>query len=343
MSVSDNGSLIYVPGPVTVSAIDQRDLVIVDRTGTVQTLKLPPGLYEHPRVSPNGKQVAFNTDDGKNAIVWIYDLSGTTSPRQLTFEGKNRFPVWSHDGQRVVFQSERDSEASINWQPADGATPAERLIPAESGSFPVPGSWTPDGKSFLFQKGESSSNINRTEQPRSIATLWMLSPVEKKTSPFSTQKSVTGISPIAPTVSPDGRWVAYSIGTDTTRAALQLYVQSLSTGARYSIASGAADQMWSPTSNELFFHSLVDGGTFSTRITTQPHFEFSTPTALPMGLTNVFRRSRTGPGSPRNIDIMPDGQHFIAAVRHETSSPGSQEIVVVTNWFDELTTRVRTK
>jgi len=171
----------------------------------------------------------------------------------------------------------------------------------------------------------------------------MFSIADKKASAFATQKSVTGIAPVAPTISSDGRWVAYSIGTDTTRASLQLWVQSLSSGARYLIATGAADQMWSPASKEFFFNNLVAGGAFSTTITTQPRFEFSNPMPLSMALSNVFRRARLGPGSPRNIDVMPDGQHFVAAVRHEASNLSGEEIVFVSNWFDELKARVPTR
>ena len=62
-------------------------------------LKLPPGSYGRPRVSPDGTQVALQSEDASGeSIVWIYDLSGRTSIRQLTFEGRNRYPVWSPDG-----------------------------------------------------------------------------------------------------------------------------------------------------------------------------------------------------------------------------------------------------
>src|SRR5262245_57292987 len=131
MSVSDTGTLIYMPGPATGGAPDQRELIVVDRAGAVETLKLPSRPYEHPRVSPNGKQLAYHTDDGKEAIVWVYDLSGATSPRRLTSEGRNRFPVWSHDGQRIAFQSDRDGELAIYSQVANGELPAERLIAGE--------------------------------------------------------------------------------------------------------------------------------------------------------------------------------------------------------------------
>ena len=97
---------MYVPGPVSTTAA-QSDLALIDRKGGVEPLKLPPGPYQHPRASPSGTQMVFATDDGKEAVVWIYELGSTTARRRLTFGGRNRFPIWSADGHRVAFQSDR--------------------------------------------------------------------------------------------------------------------------------------------------------------------------------------------------------------------------------------------
>ena len=112
----------------------QWQLALTDRKGGVELLKLPPGAYEAPRVSPDGSRTAFETDDGKEAIVWIYELSGATAMMPLTFGSNNRFPTWSSDSKRVAFQSDRDGDAAIWWQATDGG-PAERLTrpgPGES-------------------------------------------------------------------------------------------------------------------------------------------------------------------------------------------------------------------
>ena len=63
-SVSDTGSLIYVPGPAAASSA-QSGLALIDRKGVVAPLKVPPGVYEYPRVSPDGTRLVFGTSDGK--------------------------------------------------------------------------------------------------------------------------------------------------------------------------------------------------------------------------------------------------------------------------------------
>jgi Tol biopolymer transport system component len=90
--VSNNGTLVYVPGPVSTSIV-QSTLEIVDRKGTIEPLKLPASTYEHPRVSPDGKHLAYVVQDLSEDNVWTYDLSGVSAPRRLTFGGTSRFPI----------------------------------------------------------------------------------------------------------------------------------------------------------------------------------------------------------------------------------------------------------
>ena len=209
---------------------------------------------------------------------------------------------------------------------------------------PVPDSWTPNGETLFFQAGDEGGAGPNRPKPGAHATRWTFSLADRKTAPFDAVSSVTTIAPFAATVSPDGRWVAYAAGTDTTRAAMQTWVQSIqSPGTRYLIASGVVDPIWSPDGKELFFLNFVSVGGFSTHITTQPRFEVGNPTALPPMLSDVFRRSRSGPGTPRNIDIAPDGQHFVAAVRRDVAPVGASQVQVVLNWFEELRARVPSK
>ena len=114
-------------------------------------LKVPPDVYQYPRVSPDGTRLVFGTSDGKQAVVSTYELSGASTVRRLTFEGNNRFPIWSANGSRVAFQSDRQGDPAIWWQPADGGT-AEKLTTPEPGTSHTPESWSPDGDVLLFSE-----------------------------------------------------------------------------------------------------------------------------------------------------------------------------------------------
>jgi serine/threonine-protein kinase len=188
---SSTGSLVYLPGPVSVESVAQSDLALIDRKGGVEPLKLAPAPYEHPRAAPNGGQIAFATDDGKEANVWIYDRGETASRRQLTLEGRNRFPIWSADGQRVAFQSDREGDLGIFWQRADGSDSAQRLTkPPDQDTAHVPESWSPNGE-LLFAAIKGSS-----------VSLWAYSLRDRKETPFADVQSPYRINAA---FSPNGR------------------------------------------------------------------------------------------------------------------------------------------
>ena len=187
-SVSSTGSLVFVPGPAsTFSTLS--DLALVDRNGAVQPLKLPPGPYEYPRLSPDGKRIAFGSDDGKSAVVWIYDVAGVGSACRLTLGGRNRVPVWSADGERVAFQSDRDGDLGLFWQRADGTTAAERLTKPDKDTAHVPESWSPDGKTLLFSVAKGSSYaVAALSLPDKTVT-----PVDGIQSPFPPSRPMGGV------------------------------------------------------------------------------------------------------------------------------------------------------
>ena len=256
---------LYVPGPASAG---QDDLVLFDRKGGAEPLKLPPGRYDFPRVSPDGKRIAFETNDGKEAVVSIYELSGASSVRRLTFGGNNRYPLWSADGRRVTFQSDREGDPAVFWQPADGGT-AERLTTPDRGTSHVPESWSPDGEVLLFSATKDS-----------VSSLWTLSLRDRKATPFS---DVKGSSiPTNAMFSPDGRWVAYQIGEPGASGEGTTYVQPFPpTGTKYQIARGGRP-LWSRDGKELFFVP-APGRFMVVTVRTAPSFTFTSPVAVPRG------------------------------------------------------------
>jgi len=313
-SISGNGSLVYVASPLSGTT----NLAISDRKGGVEVLNVPAGQYGAPRVSPDGKRIAFTVEAGKEGMIAIYELAGTTSMRRLTFGGNNRFPLWSADGQRVAFQSDREGDLAIFWQRADGTGTAERLTRPDQGAAHFPESWSRDGKRLLFRVAGKTSGTS----------LWTLSFPDRKTEPIG---GVTSPNSTA-AFSPDGRWVAY---TDLDGGSTSINVQPFPpTGAKYQIVTTAIHPVWAPSGKELIFQR--PGQTGAVAVSTDSGFTFGAPFDVPRA-----GRIEIGPGGARNHDILPDGR-FIGvhdATTARSGTPNLPRIQVVLNWFEELKQR----
>jgi serine/threonine-protein kinase len=336
-SVSDTGSLAYIPGPLSVSSA-LMSLAWLDRKGAAEPLKLLPGSYRDPRISPDGKRLAFATDDGKEAKVWVYDLAGVTSMRPLTIGGKSRYPVWSADGQRIAFQSDREGDLAIFWQPADGNGKAERLTKPDPGTAHVPESWSPDGKWLLLSATKESDS-------RSIGfnvTALMLSLEDRKIVPVDDVRST---QPVNAAFSPDGKWIAYT--TRPPGSVAQIYVRPFPpTDVIYQITRGtdknAHHPFWSRDGRELYY--IPAAGAFAlVSVTTRPAFSFGDPVSLSRGPAGFFEG---GPGNTRQNDAAADGRVLAitnANPSQQLGGAGQPQFQIVLNWFEELKARVPAK
>ena len=326
VSVSETGSLLYVPAPAA-GASSQRDLALLDLKGGASPLKLPPAPYEHPRLSPDGTRVAFNSDTGTVAIVWIYDLLGTTAMRRLTLIGRNRFPVWSPDGQHVAFQSDRDGDPGIFRQRADGTGTAERLTKADLGTSHVPQSWSPDGRYLLYDRvTDSVVNPGGWRGPRS---LMILSVAVKTSMPLGDVRSAFATSA---TFSPDGQWVAYTVSAQATGT--RTYVQPFpATGTQYEIGVGS-HPVWSPDGTSLF-SSRGPGEFRSVSVTTKPTFATGDP--VPAQRASLASSALAGVGN-REYDVGRNGKviGLIETGINANTPASASQMQIVLNWTEEL-------
>ena len=330
-ALSDSGSMAYVPG--VNSQVANRGLALVDRSGARKSIPVPLAPYIYPRISPSGKQLAVGSDDGKEAAIWVYDLGGTTSMRKLTFGGANRFPLWTRDGQRVVFQSDRDGDAALFWQRADGSGSAERVAKLEQkqASLYSPDFWSLDGKTVIFSSsfGGNGASISSVSIERDAKPKVLIDAPSKRDDSSS--------------ISPDGRWIAYE---SSEGGQLDIYVQPFPpTGPKYQLTTtGAIFPLWSPDGKQIFIIQGQGGigRILSIDVQTQTSFAFGKPTPLPIDgiLTNG------GAGMPRGYDITPDGKQFLVMLppsEAESNTRQLQQIYVTLNWFEELKKRVASK
>jgi Tol biopolymer transport system component/predicted Ser/Thr protein kinase len=242
--VSQTGTLIYIKGGQRAATPGLRILEWVNPTGKKEPLVAKPGDYELPRLSPDGKRMAVSLGEGSQLDVWVYELERETWLK-LTFDGGPYLsPVWSPDGQYVVFGS-RDK--GISWARSDGAGQPQLLLSTKLPEWPW--SFSPDGKTLAYQE----MNADRNTQ------LWTM-PIEMDGGRLKAGKPEQFIKNDfqdgAPTFSPDGKWLAYRSNQSGRN---EVYVQAVQAGsnglARRWLISNGADGLpfWSPSGHLLTY------------------------------------------------------------------------------------------
>jgi serine/threonine-protein kinase len=328
--ISARGDLVYL-NTLGIAQVLQTTLGIVDRTGSIRRLDVPPGTYRSPRASPDGRQLAVETvSDTGQSIIWVYDLAGGKAIRRLTQDGNNTRPVWTRDGKSIVYGSDREKPYGIFLQAADGSGLPQRLTSAEEGVQHYPESWSPDGRVLSF---------GAVKQPfgQSSWGLWTLAidEAEKKPKLFYDLPTSNEFGSV---FSPDGKWIAYASNAENQ---FGIYVQPYPpTGVKYQISrSGGAWPVWSPNGSELIYRLNVGNATpkmNAVTITTKPVPAFTSEKELSMqGFVPV--------ANYREYDILPNGKEFVMVfpVGQQASAPPQQpSIHIVLNFAEELKTRV---
>ena len=195
--------------------------------------------YRDVRVSPDGARLALATQDD----VWIYDFARATLSRLTTDPAPDRSPLWTPDGQRIIFTSTRAGYPELFWRPADGTGSDERLLARAKDLLDLRANgWSADGRQLLF-----------TEVPPSIQSAIGQIAIERPSDAKVLVKSEFCNDFAA--VSPDGRWMAYHSNVSGRD---EIYVERYpELGNRQQISTGGGRlPLWSRDGRELFFSSL---------------------------------------------------------------------------------------
>ena len=289
-SVADMGTLVYLPGRPLDS---QRTIVWVDRGGREELLPgLPAGNHQSVRLSPDGTRLAI--DPGQPRDIWTYDIARATTTKITTDAADDQYPIWTPDGQRIVFSSNRSGRQELYLQRSDGSGTAERLLPTPEGvNRIVADSWTPDGTTLVVSAPGLSA----------VAIV-----DERKFERLSRIQFVEG----AAGLSPDGRWVAYM---SAMSGQFEIYVERFpQLGDRQKISTnGGVKPRWSRDGRTLYYISADGLRFFSVPVSTQTQLTAGVPQLLFEG---TFIRDSVG---TRPFDVTPDGQRFVM-IKSETPS-----------------------
>ena len=283
-SASRNGVLAYTSESLTNTRLD-----LLDRSGNrVETLRLPEGRYESVYFAPDGKRLLAERRASPTAVdLWLFDLERGQSRRfsqgsQTRIGGK---PVWSPDGSRIAFNSNRSGRTYIYQRLVDEAG-EEQLLYESPGQFNEVLAWSPDGKYLVFEQAG----------PETGWDLWLL-PVDGKREPVPYLK--TRFHEYAASISPDGRWLAYT--TDAT-GKTEIHARSFPKPGAEHLASNIAGQPFWSENREILNVGMQ--GVWSIPVSTSPTFRAGKPDHLFRGHRGAFWLAPT-PAADRFLQISP--------------------------------------
>jgi serine/threonine protein kinase len=306
--VSGNGRLIYFSGDGP--AVD-RQFVWYDRAGRRLGTETTPGFYTaNFDLARDATQVAVAQRDpqGSRFDIWLVDSVRNFS-RRLTFDpalSPNGNVVWSPDGQRVAFASQRTGNRDIYERNVNGVGTDAALLATPADEWPE--DWSEDGRYLAYGSNSTQSNGELFALP----LFGDRKPITIADTPFGEDE---------PRFSKDGRWVAYN---SDESGIPQIYLVSFPAidQKRQISTGGGAQPRWRRDGKELFYLGL-DGRIMAVDL----RIEATVDAGVPRPLFNT--RLIVDPVRDQ-FAVNADGQRFLvqSPVIKGTPTP----ITVLVNW-----------
>jgi len=309
-SVSDNGVLAYCAGNADVN-----EPLWFDREGKQIGSANSPGLYFTMSFSPDESRLAINQVDTHTGAsdIFITDLAQRNPSKFTTNTASEANPLWSPDGNSIVFSSGRDGVGNLYQKNADGTGNEELLLKSDEEKWAD--DWTLDGKYIIYQ------TFSKTRWD-----LWVL-PMFGDRKPYSYLQ--TGSDEMQARFSPDGKWVAY---TSDESGVPEIYVQTFpASGGKWRISTnGGTQPSWRRDGKELYYIA-GDRGLMAVEVKPGSQFE----TGVPQKLFNTRVLTLT---DFRNAYLASnDGKRFL--INSNLEHPEGTPINVLVNWTSLLQRR----
>jgi Tol biopolymer transport system component len=304
-AASDTGLLLFQPDIASPSR-----LLWFDRAGKELGSVGEPDLYGSLRLSPDGKRLALDIFDSRRSRseVWVVDLSSGARTKLVMGDSQNSLPIWSPDGDRVVFASDRKAKGVHNdiWVKSINGGTEELLL--ESTDDRSPEDWSRDGRFLSFSVIPASGRRNQQ--------VWFADLVSgRKVTPFQTG----ALTQVNSRISPDGRWLAFD-SDESGRTEVCVVSFPSGTGKWQVSAAGGSLPLWRGDGRELYFVS-VDNKIMAAPVQADSSFHAGSPAPL----FAIHPKS-----SPGVFDVTADGQRFLVnSLPADLSSP---PLTLISNW-----------
>ncbi len=111
---------------------------------------IPPGSYQDPRLSPDGRRVLVTqVNDMQLNDIWVYDIASGRSDR-VTNDGTSMMGVWNPAGSQIAYSSARKGNLEA-WVSSSDGSGEPRQLTTLGGQVHVD-SWSADGRTLSLHR-----------------------------------------------------------------------------------------------------------------------------------------------------------------------------------------------
>jgi Tol biopolymer transport system component len=308
-SVSQNGTMLYRTGSFTSA----RTMGLFDRNGKSVGSLGEPAPFFNPRVSPDGKRVAYTLIDATSgkADVWIQEIGSGNRTRLTVDPQRSSTPVWSNDGAKIACYSTRSGKAVIYVKPADGMGVEQKIF--EPSLAARPNDWTLDSKTLIVQERSPATGKERL----------VLVTADGKGQP-TVLIELTSANVAYGRLSPDGHWIAYQ--SDESGKS-EVYVSGFprAEGRLQVSLAGGRFAAWRRDGKELYY--LAPDGNLMAVEVKQVKGSLQAAAHRPLFQTQATNFNDS-------YDPFPDEKKFLVDTVTTTETPAPLSLVL--NWPAEL-------
>jgi Tol biopolymer transport system component len=304
-SHSDHGELAYQ----TSAAGEYSELAWFTRAGQRLESPVASGNVVDPSLAPDGKRVAVMRWADATSDIWLFDAARGSSSR-LTFDPSIDYaPVWSPDGNTIVFGSNRDGPSDLYQASSSGVGDDKALL--KSNAVKRATDWSFDGRLIVYESKDRKTDLD----------LWTLSVRgDRREAPYLQTEFAERLGRLAP----NGRWMAY-VSNESGRDEVYVRPFPLSSGKWQISTAGGTEPRWRRDGQELFYLAADQ------RLMAVP---VQSSSRLEHGVPRMLFEARMIQDKTWGYDVTPDGQRFVVGLAVGGSPPAPINIVL--NWAAAL-------
>ncbi len=322
LAVSTSGLLLYRSGAAQAIQRLVRP-VRVNRSGDERALDpewtYTPGYNGGLSLSPDDTRLAVTIHGDPVGDIWIKDVVRGPLTR-VTFGNAIVYrPTWMPDGASLSYVFEEGAASGVLRRRADGGGDVDTLLTSQRTIAEAV--WSGDASWLIYRLTIPSRDIYALRPATdSVGTAVVASP---------------DFDERAPTLSPDGRWLAYQ-SDESGRD--EIYIRPFpdaGAGRRQVSVAGGAEPLWAHSGRELFYRS-PEGQMVAVPVSSSP--ALTTGRAQPLFADTAYLRAP----SYRGYDVTSDDRAFVLLrMLPEDTQRSSGQLILVENWFTDLRSRVR--